>query len=1045
MKEKKFVCERSKATPSVRPREPKAASNHSNKEEGKRPTFHIASKEDDQSSSISVPSPCMQNNSPSSRHAALRNACALSLPLLQERLGWLGVDDSILRKSYRTYQFTDLRLSKNIIENRKGISVAPHSDPSQVPASDGLSPFSRALQEKMAHLEGRVNQLAAELKQTKEQLSEKNPSSSRKAFIDIQSRIVRLEKLLAIKLAENGLLPSVGVMDCLTDTKDEAKAVALEAGNEDVGPSVSIQRDENHPTKSARFSASESPRKTAGIGLSSTREATKVQLSQSRIEHDNLDGLCLDDKGQTELGSCHDNLEERLFPHVALMKNKPALHQKLMESRAALHQRLVDNRALLRRKLAALEGREAADDSTHPDGDVIAAEFLASLKQARDLGMQRQKMAKIKALISGAMPPQMSCLGQTSMEEPLDFNGTLEALPISLPQSNPSLQKAQGIITSGSAASYEQTVLSIDDPKEEPLSTYDGYILNQIIEDTLESTEGPRLTNTACRKTSETKFANRGSGGNLDCGGNMENNSIQSGCSNASVNLECEENISDDAANDQENVVPDIEHFQCVSQEEYEDGMLPDSPGRLFQLGEKIATAGWFVSDGEGLLLAHEDSGCSFHDVANMEEKSRYCGPSDIAPSAWRDCWLIRAAGSDGRSNRYIVAASAGGALNSGFCCWDFYDKAITGYHWETQSCHTTPSDWYCSNDSISSTSDNISPSRQQLSSHLVPYDSETNGIRHRNEKPSTLRGKVPGSSRHSANTLSMDLDYPLWWYRPCGPLLASGGTGLKMVTFYDIRDGDMVMKWETRKSITSMEFSSPLQWRNKDKLVVAEEEAISLWDVNTTEARCLHNVNSAGKQLHALHILNSDAEVSGGVRQRIGSSETKGMDGVFCSEEAVNVLDFRVPIGIVMKIPIFGEHVDSVFTQGDAIFAAATSKLETTYSTTRIQCSVHQWSIRTGKPMVTYTLPESSAHYSHLSLAQVWGSDDAVMTANGNGLYIFDCFKGLTGQLAGRDPIKAFQAPKGCKNYCKLLVVFAVQSISIGLYVQKPSVISTF
>lgn len=37
------------------------------------------------------------------------------------------------------------------------------------------------------------------------------------------------------------------------------------------------------------------------------------------------------------------------------------------------------------------------------------------------------------------------------------------------------------------------------------------------------------------------------------------------------------------------------------------------------QLGKKTTTAGWFVSEGDGILLAHDDGCCSFYDVANME------------------------------------------------------------------------------------------------------------------------------------------------------------------------------------------------------------------------------------------------------------------------------------------------------------------------------------------------------------------------------------------------------------------------------------------
>ena len=53
------------------------------------------------------------------------------------------------------------------------------------------------------------------------------------------------------------------------------------------------------------------------------------------------------------------------------------------------------------------------------------------------------------------------------------------------------------------------------------------------------------------------------------------------------------------------------------------------------------------------------------------------------------------------------------------------------------------------------------------------------------------------------------------------------------------------------------------------DKLVLAEVEGLSFWDVEGLEARRLHTVNLLEKQLRALHVYNVDAECSGGVRQR--------------------------------------------------------------------------------------------------------------------------------------------------------------------------------
>jgi hypothetical protein len=122
----------------------------------------------------------------------------------------------------------------------------------------------------------------------------------------------------------------------------------------------------------------------------------------------------------------------------------------------------------------------------------------------------------------------------------------------------------------------------------------------------------------------------------------------------------------------------------------------------------------------------------------------------------------------------------------------------------------------------------------------------------------------------------------------------------------------------------------------------------------------------------------------------------------VLCTNKAVNVLDFRVPTGIAMKIPTFGEQIYSVFANGDMVLAGtgniktktqtevfSSSKENTQPSIT--QCKVNQWSIRQGKPMNVYTLPEMEGKSSKTSINQVWGDAQSVMALNGNGLYIFD------------------------------------------------------
>ena len=76
-------------------------------------------------------------------------------------------------------------------------------------------------------------------------------------------------------------------------------------------------------------------------------------------------------------------------------------------------------------------------------------------------------------------------------------------------------------------------------------------------------------------------------------------------------------------------------------------------------------------------------------------------------------------------------------------------------------------------------------------------------------------------------------------------------------------------MKWELGSNVLGMEYSSPLQWRNRGKVVLAEAESVSLWDVSSQIPQQLLNVSSSGRKISALHVNNTDAELGGGVRQR--------------------------------------------------------------------------------------------------------------------------------------------------------------------------------
>ncbi|KAL6635322.1 hypothetical protein ACP70R_027993 [Stipagrostis hirtigluma subsp. patula] len=380
-------------------------------------------------------------------------------------------------------------------------------------------------------------------------------------------------------------------------------------------------------------------------------------------------------------------------------------------------------------------------------------------------------------------------------------------------------------------------------------------------------------------------------------------------------------------------------------QEETEES----SDDQLSGIGNKSSTGGWFVSEGEAVLLAHGDGTCSYYDIANHEFKSEYKPPSIVANNMWGDCWLIRAPGVDGCSGRYVVAASAGNALEPGFCSWDYYTREVQAFHIE-QTPHAS------------------APSSRAV---LGPLSNV-------------------GSSR-SSSALS-NVERQQWWYRPCGPLLLSTASKQKMVTAYDIRDGDMVMNWEVSNPVVGMEYSSPLQWRSRGKVVIAGSESIGLWDVNSLNPQPLLSVASSGKKVYCLHVNNTDAEVGGGVRQRVSSSEVEGNDGVFSTQESINIFDFRVPAGIGLKIARHGGTANSIFSRGDSVFIGSTEgRLQIKGG---LRSRVQQYSLRKGKLVATYELPEFNAHFHHSSITQVWGNSNLVLAACGMGLFAFDTFK---------------------------------------------------
>ncbi|KAJ4775563.1 Transducin/WD40 repeat-like superfamily protein [Rhynchospora pubera] len=407
-----------------------------------------------------------------------------------------------------------------------------------------------------------------------------------------------------------------------------------------------------------------------------------------------------------------------------------------------------------------------------------------------------------------------------------------------------------------------------------------------------------------------------------------------------------------------------IEDFD--SQESKQVSLVQEETGEasgdeLRQIGSKCAAGGWFVSEGEAVLLAHTDGTCSYYDIVNCENKTEYKPDVAVPQNTWGDCWLVRAPGPDGCSGRYVVAASAGPTPRPGFCCWDFYKRNVSAIHLERES----------------QTSD-------------------------------------PGKQ---------------WWYRPCGPLLLSTSSKQKAIMGYDIRDGDMVMKWEMDSAVGSMDWSCPLQWRSRGKVVILGSDFISLWDVNSVDAQPLLSIGSGNKRVCALHVSNTDAEISGGIRQRVSSSEAEGNDGVFSTQESINVLDFRVPTGTGLKVSRHGGVPVSIYSRGDSVFVGSTED--------RLQLRsgrkswVQHFSLRRGKLVASYELPVLNTDYRTGSVSQVWGNSNLVMGVCGKGLFVFDALKdsayASSGMVEARETINTdadFQCPTFDYSGSRLLLV---------------------
>lgn len=118
----------------------------------------------------------------------------------------------------------------------------------------------------------------------------------------------------------------------------------------------------------------------------------------------------------------------------------------------------------------------------------------------------------------------------------------------------------------------------------------------------------------------------------------------------------------------------------------------------------------------------------------------------------------------------------------------------------------------------------------------------------------------------------------------------------------------------------------------------------------------------------------------------RRSATEGNTGDGVVCSQRGLQVLDFRLPSGVAYKMTTTYDDTQCVYVNGDYIFTGV--RIGGHGHRDLVQHRVIQWSFRQSKPMTSYDFPALAASRS---LRQVWGSSEAVMAADSNGLCVFN------------------------------------------------------
>lgn len=314
---------------------------------------------------------------------------------LQVGLNWINGSDKVVQKTSTIRRANSSPLTQNA---EPYISEGKERD-----EPEALNTIQSSLFGRLSLLEGRVSQMATELRETKELLDANNPICSKALLIDIQSKITNIERAMTGSRSGSGspAVESISLRERISSEQENFKKALLSLtdenqeflGTEHVQHRGVLKRiiAESPTLESKLKSHFEKHPPVSRLGNQTTSYISKMQ------DFETLDYNGLGTGGSDLAEAVFDGNGIRDSPYLQnqLMKNRPSLHQKLVEQRVALHEKLKQNRELMRSKLADLGGRERLNVGASNDGALVAAEFLTSLDNTQGLAMEGAEHMKI--------------------------------------------------------------------------------------------------------------------------------------------------------------------------------------------------------------------------------------------------------------------------------------------------------------------------------------------------------------------------------------------------------------------------------------------------------------------------------------------------------------------------------------------------------------------------------------------------------------------------------------------------------------------------